>query len=100
MKVKIKLGDQEKDVEISGLKGKHRKNFLQMMQKIAKKTKTDDLSAVQDAVEFLDYQDELAIEVTNLNKEEFEDLDLEEANKILNAISKILFPGSEGKNLF
>ncbi len=100
MKIKINVQGQEKEVIISGLKGKHRKNFLKMMQRIAEKTKKDNLSAVQDAIEFLDYQDELAVEVTNIDKEEFENLDLEEANKILNAISKILFPGSEGKNLF
>ncbi|KKN09276.1 hypothetical protein LCGC14_1048300 [marine sediment metagenome] len=100
MKLKIKVQGEEKEVIVSGLKGKHRKNFLKMMQGIAEKTKKDNLSAVQDAIEFLDYQDDLAVEVTDLSKEEFENLDLEEANKILNAISKILFPQSEGKNLF
>ena len=100
MKLKINVLGQEKEVVISGLKGKHRKNFLKKMQAIALKTKAEDLSAVQDALDFLDYQEELAVEVTNLTKEEIEENELEENNKILAAISKILFPGSKGEGLF
>jgi len=46
MKVKIKLGDQEKEVEISGLKRKHARDWLRKMRVIAEKVKVEDLSSV------------------------------------------------------
>lgn len=100
MKIKIKLGDQEREVEISGLKRKHSRDWLKMMRNIAEKAKAEDLSAVGDAEEFLDFQDEQAIEFSSLSKEEFDNLEIEEANKILSAIGKLLFPMSKGESLF
>ena len=100
MKVKIKLGDQEREVEISGLRRKHARDWLKKMRTIAEKAKAEDLSAVGDAEEFLDYQDEQAIEFSSLSKEEFDNLDIEEANKIISAIGTLLFPQSKGESLF
>ena len=100
MKVKIKIDGQEREIEISGLKRKDSRGWLRMMRSIAEKAKAEDLSAVGDAEEFLDFQDEQAIEFSSLSKEEFDNLDIEEANKIISAIGKLLFPQSKGESLF
>lgn len=100
MKVKIKLGDQEKEIEIKGLKRKDGREWLKKMRAIAEKAKLQDLSAVGDAEAFLNFQDEQAIKFSSLSKEEFDNLDIEEANKIISAIGTLLFPQSKGESLF
>ena len=100
MKVKIKLDGQEKEVEISGIKRKDSRGWLRMMRSIAEKAKAEDLSAVGDAEEFLDFQDDQAVKFSSLSKEEFDNLEIEEANKILSEIGKLLFPMSKGESLF
>ena len=85
---------------IQGLKGKHKIAFVEKVSTLAKKAKGDKIEAIGEMKEFLDFQDEMAIEVINLTKEEYQDLELEESNKILLAIRKILFPGSETENVF
>ena len=100
MKLKIVLNDSEKEIEIKGLKGKHKKNFIKKITEISKLAKEDSMTAVGQMTEFLDYQDDLNLELINLTKEEYEDLDLEEQNKITLAIRHIMFPGEEGKNIF
>ncbi len=100
MKVKIKLGDQEKEVEIKGLKRKHSREWLKKMKSIADKAKAKDLSAIGEAIEYQEYQDNQAIEFSSLKKEEFENLEIEEANKLISAIGELLFPQSKGESLF
>lgn len=100
MKVKINLGGQEREVEIKGLKRKHSRDWLKRMKSIAEKAKTDDISAIGEAVEYQEYQDEQAIEFSSLTKEEFENLEIEEANKIISAIGLLLFPQSKGDSIF
>lgn len=90
----------EKEVEIKGLKGKHKVAFVEKVSTLAKKSKGDRIEAIGEMKEFLEFQDEMAVEVINLTKEEYQDLELEESNKILLAIRKILFPGSETENVF
>ena len=100
MKIKIKVDGSEKEVEIKGLKGKHKKRLIKKISDLSKAAKTDSMSAIGQMSEFLDYQDEMNLEVINLTKREYEDLDLEEQNKITLAIRSIMFPGEEGKNIF
>lgn len=100
MKIKINSQGEEKEVEIKGLKRSHSRVWLKKMRTIAEKAKAEDLSSVGDAEEFLDYQDKQAVEFSSLSKEEFDNLDIEEANKILSAIGQLLFPQSKGESLF
>lgn len=92
MKVKILIDDVETEVTIKGLKGKHKKQFLKKISELSKIAKTDELAAVGEMEGFIDYQDELALEVIDISKEQYEDLEIEEANKILSAIRESLFP--------
>lgn len=100
MKVKINTESGEKEIVIKGLKGKHKIAFVEKVSELAKKSKVDQIGAIGEMKEFLDFQDKIAIEVTNLTKEEFENLELEESNKILLAIRKIIFPDSETESVF
>jgi len=100
MKIKINVQGGEREVEIKGIKRNHSRVWLRKMRSIAEKTKKDDLSAIGDAIDYLDFQDEQAVEFSSLTKEEFDDLEIEEANKILSAIGNLLFPQSKGESLF
>ena len=100
MKLKIKVNDVEREIEIKGLKGRHKRQFMKKISDIAKKSKENQIEAIGQMEEFLDFQDKLALEVISLNEEEYNDLELEEQNKILGAIREILIPGSSGENLF
>ncbi len=98
MKVKIIINEKEREVVISGLKRRHKKEWMNKINSMAKQYKQDDISVIGNMTEFLDFQDDFIIERSDLTKEEYDDLDLEEANKIILAIRKILFP--EGDNIF
>ena len=100
MKIKINMDSGEKEIEIKGLKAKHKLDFVSKVSQLAKISKGDKIEAIGEMKEFLDFQDKMAIEVISLTKEEYEDLELEESNKILLAIRKIIFPGSETENVF
>ncbi len=92
MKIKVILNNQEKEVELH-LKKRHRDKFLKKAQEIEKKGEN-----IESAKEFLDFQDELIIEGSNLTKEEYDNLDLEEQNKLTIATRNIFFPNLEKKN--
>jgi len=100
MKVKINTDSGEKEVEIKGLRGKHRKQFLVKIREVSEKAKEKDIGAIGQMSEFLDYQDDLLVEVSNLGKEEYDNLELEEQNKLISALRKILFPQSQDESLF
>ena len=100
MKIKVNTESGEREVEIKGLKGKHKIAFIEKVNELAKSTKVDKIEAIGEMKEFLEFQDEMAIEVISLTKEEFQDLELEESNKILLAIRNIIFPSSEAKDVF
>ena len=92
MKIKINLGGQEKEIELH-LKKKHRDKFLKKAQEIEKKGEN-----IENANEFLDFQDKIIIEASNLTEEEYNNLDLEEQNKLTIATRNIFFPNLEKKN--
>lgn len=100
MKIKINIQGEEREIEIKGLNRGHSRLWLRKMRAVAEKAKTDNLSAIGDAEDYLNFQDEQAIEFSSLNKEEFDTLDIEEANKIISAIGALLFPQSKGESLF
>ena len=100
MKIKINSQGEEKEVLIKGLKRSHTRDWLKKMRSIAEKAKAEDLSAIGEAIDYQEYQDEQAIEFSSLTKEEFDNLEIEDANKILSAIGELLFPQSKGEGLF
>ncbi len=93
MRIRVKIGDIEKEVELKPKK-KHRDKFLLEAKKIQEKGED-----INQAIEFLDFQDNLIIECSNLTKEEYEELDLEEQNKLTLGMRKLLFPYLEEKKI-
>ncbi len=98
MKIKIMIEEKEREVIISGLKRKHKKAWMDKVNNLAKEFKEDNIAVIGNLGDFLDFQDDFIIEHSDLTKEEYDDLDLEEANKIILAVRKVLFP--EGDNIF
>ena len=86
MRIKIKIDGAEKEVELHPKK-KHRDLFLIEAKKI--QDKGEDLNS---AINFLNFQDKLIIECSNLTEEEYNNLDLEEQNKLTIAMRNLLFP--------
>ena len=101
MRIKIKLGDVEKDVEVSPKK-KHRNDFLDKVEELQKVIKLKDGEEIKSTRMFIDFEDELAVDCSNLNQEEYDSLDLEEQAKIIKAVRGIVFPhaGGEAANFF
>lgn len=102
MKIKIKLGDVEKEINIS-LKGKDQKDFISQSKKLSKLA-TDDESdpneVIEEAEKFMfDYIEGLIIERGNLTKEDLDEMDLEEKNKLIGTILNQLTPAG-AKNFF
>ncbi len=94
MKVKILVNDVEREVTIKGLKGKHRKEFFKKIGALGKVSK--DLAELESMSDFQDYWDGLLKETSDLTEEEYDDLELEEQNKLIVAVRNILLPfGSE-----
>ena len=100
MKIKINVQGEKREIEIKGIKRNHSRIWLRKMRSVAEKVKKDDLSAIGEAEDYLNFQDEQAVEFSSLTKEEFDNLEIEEANKILSAIGNLLFPQSKGESLF
>ncbi len=96
MKVKILVNDAEREVTIKGLKGKHRREFFRATSEMGKSAKEDESAALDQIGKFQDFWDKIIPEVSDLTNEEYEDLDLEEMNKLIVAVRDILLPfGSE-----
>ncbi len=96
MKVKILVNDVEKEVTIKGLKGKHRREFFKKMGQLGKLAKDENFSEIDQMQNFQDFWDKIIPESSNLTQEEYEDLDLEEQNKLIVAVRNVLLPfGSE-----
>lgn len=100
MKIKVNVQGEEREIEIKGIKRNHSRIWLRKMKSVAEKAKKDDLSAIGEAEDYLNFQDEQAVEFSSLTKEEFDNLEIEEANKILSAIGNLLFPQTKGESLF
>lgn len=98
MKVKININNSEKEIVLSGFKAKDKRSFIRKIGEIGKKAKENSLEAIGEMDDFLDFQDNMLLEHCDLKKEDYDELDLEEANKLLLAMRKIL--GFEGENPF
>lgn len=100
MRIKIKFSNGEKDIEISPKK-KHRNFFLDKIEELKKVTDSgkDEIKSTR---EFIDFQDKLAMECSNMTQELYDDLDLEEQAKITKALRGIIFPhaGGDPANFF
>ena len=100
MKIKVKLNDVEKEIEVSPKK-KHRNSFLDKLEELDKSVKSKDGKEMQHTRDFINFEDELAVECSSLTKEEYEELDLEDQAKITKAVRIIVFPHTKGDpNLF
>ena len=95
MRIKIKLGDSEKDIEVSPMK-KHRNFFLDKLEEMNKVVDSKDGEEIKATREFIDFQDKLSIECSTITEEEFDQLDLEEQGKITKVLRKIIFPETAG----
>jgi len=103
MKIKINVQGEEREIEIDPEKKMTRNEpriWLRKMRSVAEKAKAGDLSAVGDAEDYMDFQDEKAVEFSSLTKEEFDKLHIYEPNKVRGGIGKKIFPGSQGDSLF
>lgn len=92
MKVKILVNDVEREVTIKGLKGKHRREFFKETSEMGKSAKEDELGALNQIEKFQIFWDKIIPEVSDLTDEEFEDLELEEMNKLIVVVRDILLP--------
>ena len=101
MRIKIKIGEVEKDIELSPKK-KHRNEFLDKLEELKKVSELEDGDEIKATREFIDFQDDLSVECSNLTQEEFDELDLEEQSKITKALRGIVFPhaGGDPANFF
>lgn len=94
MRIKIKSGDSEKEVEVSPKK-KHRNEYLDKVEELQKKVNLEG-EEIKSTREFIDFEDNLAVECSNLTQEEYDELDLEEQSKITKAVRGIVFPHAGG----
>ncbi len=101
MRIKVKIGEVEKDIEISPKK-KHRNQFLDKLEELKKVAESKEGDEMKSTREFIDFQDSLLIECSNITQEEFDELDLEEQGKLVKALRKIVFPqaGGDPANFF
>lgn len=91
MKVKIELNGSDREVLIKGLKRKQQKEFFKQIRKV-QSIDANDPESVSAMEEFMDFWDSLVLEFSDLSKEEYEGLDLEEQNKLINAVKESLVP--------
>lgn len=75
MKLKIKINGEDKEIELRSLRGKQIKMYWNYLIR---------LSRGEDIIEeFLIFQDQIASELTGLNSDEIDELDIDEKQKIL-----------------
>lgn len=101
MRIKIKLSEGEKDIEVSPKK-KDRNNYLDKIEEMKKSIDSDDSGGISETRGFMDYEDKLAVDCSSITQEEFDSLDLEEQAKIVKAVRGIIFPqaGGDPANFF
>lgn len=96
MRIKIILGDKsEKEIEVS-VKKKHRIKFLDKIEEMKKVLEDDEEKAIGSTKEFMNFQDELAVECSNITQEEWDDMDLDEQEKVTKSIRSAIFPHATG----
>ena len=91
MRIKIKFGDGEKEIEVSPKK-KHRNAFLDKIEELKKVVDSENGEEIKSTREFIDFEDGLAVECSTITQEEYDELDLEEQSKIIKAVRSIVFP--------
>lgn len=101
--IKVILEDQEREIKVATFK-KHRKRFLSRVKEIKDKLQVDE--DIGSAEEFLDFQDELATECSEIKEDDvfrqmtendYESLETDEQGKILLAMQDCMFPFSDKK---
>ena len=96
MRIKIKLGNgEEKEIEVS-VKKKHRAAYLDKVEELQKSVNSEEGKELISTKDFLNFEDGLAVECSNLTQEEYDDLDLDEAGKITRSIRTSAFPQTGG----
>lgn len=94
MRIKIKLGGEEKDIEVF-TKKKEEDSYLDKIVELKKRSEKDD-DSIASVKEFVEFENEMAINCSTLSKEEYDDLYSEDRNKIKRAIRNMIFPHSSG----
>ena len=84
MKIKIKIDDEDKTIELK-MKGKHTKHVWTLLAECAKSEESGDLKAV---TEFIEKIEDVVCEISELKKEQLNDMDEEEIQKLTSAVTK------------
>ena len=96
MRIKVKLGDVEKEILITPKK-KHQNQYLDKIEELQKIEGEDDpAKGIKASRDFIKFQDDLVVECSTITKEEFDELDLEEQGKLAKALRSIVFPFAGG----
>lgn len=78
MRIEVEIDGQQKEIKIKKIKAKHQTEILKISDKLSRKEIGME--------EFLDYEDKLIEKLTDLSKEELDELTVEDKNKIRNYI--------------
>ena len=100
MKIKIILGDKEREVKIKGIKKKYRNEYYDLLLELEKIDDDESLSTrekLMKADEFITWLEDLGIDHSDLTEDEKKELDLEDLKIISATVREILQPLSEKK---
>jgi polysaccharide pyruvyl transferase WcaK-like protein len=104
MKVKINVEKEGQIAEVEfdlHFKGRDQKSYLKKISEIAKSLdKENPESALAESNEFIDFENKMLAEKTNLSLDELEDLDLEEKKKLTKVMRELLMPFSGQESFF
>ncbi len=101
MRIKIRLGDVEKEIEVL-TKKKQEDAFIDIFEDLKAKIEKKDGQELKLTKEFIKFENDMAVECSPLTQEEYDDLYSEDRNKIKAAIRKMVFPqgGNSPENFF
>ena len=100
MKIKLILGDKEREVKIKGIKKKYRNEYYDLLLELEKIDDDESLSTkekLNTADKFITWLEELGIKHSDLTNDEKKELDLEDLKMISEAVREILQPLSDKK---
>jgi len=100
MKIKLILGDKEKEINIKGIKKKYRNKYYDRLLELEKIDDDESLSTKEKlykADEFITWLEDLGIQHSDLTEDEKKELDLEHLKIISEIVREILQPLSDKK---
>jgi len=84
MKIKVNIDGENKEIELQ-MKGKHTKLVWKYLTECAKAEESGNMNAVEELIEKIE---DVLCEISELEKEQLQDMDEEEIQKLTNAITK------------